>query len=106
MLDDLFTYRLADGSFLTVTNAANHEKDLAWFRSQATGFEVEITDRAVELAMLAVQGPAARGLVATPRLGRAAQTDADGDHRGGGCLRARLRDRLHGRGRGRADRRR
>src|ERR1700759_1201333 len=28
VLDDLFTYRLGDG-FLPVTNAANHEKDLA-----------------------------------------------------------------------------
>ena len=28
VLDDLFTYRLADERFLTVTNAANHERDL------------------------------------------------------------------------------
>src|SRR5687767_126009 len=34
VLDDLFTYRLKD-RFLTVTNAANHDKDIAWFRSQA-----------------------------------------------------------------------
>ena len=33
MLDDLFTYRLADDRYLTVTNAANHERDLAWFAS-------------------------------------------------------------------------
>ena len=32
VLDDLFTYRLADCHFLTVTNAANHERDLAWLR--------------------------------------------------------------------------
>src|SRR6201989_1094413 len=32
VLDDLFPYRLADDRFLTVTNASNHEKDLAWFR--------------------------------------------------------------------------
>src|SRR5215203_1122622 len=37
VLDDLFTYRLGDG-FLTVTNASNHEKDLAWFTKQAEGF--------------------------------------------------------------------
>ena len=30
VLDDLFTYRLAERRFLTVTNAANHERDLAW----------------------------------------------------------------------------
>ena len=33
--DDLFTYRLGPDRFLTVTNASNHEKDLAWFREQA-----------------------------------------------------------------------
>ena len=32
VLDDLFTYRLETDRFLTVTNASNHEKDLAWFR--------------------------------------------------------------------------
>ncbi|HEX2265292.1 MAG TPA: glycine cleavage system protein T, partial [Solirubrobacterales bacterium] len=37
VLDDLFTYRLDDG-FLTVTNASNHEKDLAWFQEQAKAF--------------------------------------------------------------------
>src|SRR3954454_14730554 len=29
VLDDLFSYKLAPDRFLTVTNAANHEKDLA-----------------------------------------------------------------------------
>ena len=33
MLDDLFTYRLADDRYLTVTNASNHEQDFAWFQS-------------------------------------------------------------------------
>jgi aminomethyltransferase len=61
VLDDLFTYRLKD-RFLTVTNAANHDKDIAWFRSQAEQFDVRIED--VNLAMLAVQGPEAR-----PKLG-------------------------------------
>src|SRR4051812_7644907 len=34
VLDALFPYRLADDRYLTVTNAANHDKDLAWFRRQ------------------------------------------------------------------------
>ena len=59
VLDDLFTYRLGD-RFLTVTNAANHEKDLAWFREQAGGFDVEVGDAHADWAMLAVQGPEAR----------------------------------------------
>src|SRR5436309_1521019 len=41
VLDDLFTYRLEPERYLTVTNAANHEKDLAWFRSHAEGFDFE-----------------------------------------------------------------
>jgi aminomethyltransferase len=63
VLDDLFTYRLADGEFLTVTNAANHDKDLAWMQSHAPGFDVDVIDRASDFAMLAVQGPRARDVV-------------------------------------------
>jgi aminomethyltransferase len=66
VLDDLFTYRLQDDRYLTVTNAANHERDLAWFRThaQAGDFgEVEVRDRIEDYAMLAVQGPRARALV-------------------------------------------
>ena len=63
VLDDLFTYRLPD-RFLTVTNAANHEKDLAWFQQQSTEFDVEVHDAHADYAMLAVQGPEARGVVA------------------------------------------
>jgi aminomethyltransferase len=63
VLDDLFSYRLAECTFLTVTNAANHEKDLAWLQSHADGFDVDVVDRAADFAMLAVQGPKARDLV-------------------------------------------
>jgi aminomethyltransferase len=62
VLDDLFTYRL-DGRFLTVTNAANHEKDLAWFRAQAGDFDVDLADAHADWGMLAVQGPAARDAI-------------------------------------------
>jgi aminomethyltransferase len=30
VLDDLFTYRLAEDRYLTVTNASNHSKDHGW----------------------------------------------------------------------------
>ncbi|MDQ6779432.1 MAG: glycine cleavage system aminomethyltransferase GcvT [Actinomycetota bacterium] len=63
ILDDLFTYRLADCEFLTVTNASNHEKDLAWMQEHAAGFDVDVIDCAPEFAMLAVQGLTARELV-------------------------------------------
>jgi aminomethyltransferase len=64
VLDDLFTYRLGPERFLTVTNAANHEKDLRWMRAKAADFAgVEVHDRLHDYAMLAVQGPQARELV-------------------------------------------
>src|SRR5687767_7741985 len=69
VLDDLFSYRLGGvgggggDKFLTVTNASNHESDLAWFRKQAEGLDVALPDRLHDLAMLAVQGPEARGIV-------------------------------------------
>jgi aminomethyltransferase len=62
--DDLFTYRLAECHLLTVTNAANHERDLAWFLAHAGEFDADVTDRRDAFAMLAVQGPQARGLLA------------------------------------------
>jgi aminomethyltransferase len=63
VLDDLFTYRLDGDRFLTVTNASNHARDLEWMRAHADGFDVELGDRLHDLAMLAVQGPEARGIV-------------------------------------------
>jgi aminomethyltransferase len=63
VLDDLITYRLAEGRFLTVSNAANHERDLAWMRSHAGDFDADVIDRRDDFAMLAVQGPRARALV-------------------------------------------
>ena len=63
VLDDLFTYRLAEQQFLTVTNAANHRRDLEWFEAHAVEFNVAVKDRIDAFAMLAVQGPDARGIV-------------------------------------------
>jgi aminomethyltransferase len=63
VLDDLFTYRLAEEQFLTVTNAANHRRDLEWFEAHAVEFNVAVKDRIDAFAMLAVQGPEAREIV-------------------------------------------
>jgi aminomethyltransferase len=65
VLDDLFTYHVEPGRYLTVTNASNHETDLAWFRAQAdaSGFDAQVRDRLDDYAMLAVQGPLAREVV-------------------------------------------
>jgi len=64
VLDDLFTYRLAEDRYLTVTNAANHARDLAWFERHAGGLDATVEDRLDGYAMLAVQGPRAREAVA------------------------------------------
>jgi aminomethyltransferase len=63
VLDDLLTYRLAADRYLTVTNAANQERDVEWFRRHAPGFDAEVEDAAERHAMLAVQGPGAREIV-------------------------------------------
>jgi aminomethyltransferase len=63
VLDDLFTYRLAECHFLTVSNAANHERDLAWMNSHSEGFDADVVDRRDDFAMLAVQGPRARAIL-------------------------------------------
>jgi aminomethyltransferase len=64
VLDDLFTYRIDLDRYLTVTNAANHVRDLAWFIAKASDVaDVQVSDRIDEWAMLAVQGPLAREFV-------------------------------------------
>jgi glycine cleavage system T protein (aminomethyltransferase) len=63
ILDDLITYRLAPDHYLTVTNAANHERDFAWFARHAEGFDAELTDALDNWAMMAIQGPGAREAV-------------------------------------------
>jgi aminomethyltransferase len=64
VLDDLFTYRIESDRYLTVTNAANHLADLAWFEAVAADFpQASVSDRIEEWAMLAVQGPLAREMV-------------------------------------------
>jgi len=64
VLDDLFTYRLDVDRYLTVTNAANHLRDLAWFSARTLEVaDVEVIDQIDEWAMLAVQGPRAREIV-------------------------------------------
>src|SRR3979409_409056 len=56
ILDDVFPYRLADEHFLTVTNAANHEKDLAWFQRHAEDFDADVRDCIDAYPMLPAHG--------------------------------------------------
>ena len=63
VIDDLIVYFMHEAWFRLVVNAATREKDLAWIREQAAGFDVVVTERE-DLAMIAVQGPRARDLAA------------------------------------------
>ncbi|MDT8437960.1 MAG: glycine cleavage system aminomethyltransferase GcvT [Wenzhouxiangellaceae bacterium] len=58
ILDDLISYRLEDDFYRLVVNAATREADLAWMRARLAEFDLTITERD-DLAMIAVQGPAA-----------------------------------------------
>lgn len=63
VIDDLFVYRLGNDRFLVITNAGNHEKDLARLGLIARDFDVYVRDASPDYAMLAVQGPNARRIV-------------------------------------------
>jgi aminomethyltransferase len=63
VIDDLLVYRFAD-HYMLVVNGANREKDWAWASTHAAGFDVELADRSDEIALLALQGPKAPGILA------------------------------------------
>lgn len=63
-VDDIIVYRITPTEYAMVVNASNHAKDVAWIRSKNT-FGVEITDETNDTAMIAVQGPKARDIVAS-----------------------------------------
>ncbi len=62
VIDDLIVYK-RENDYRLVVNCATRETDLAWMESQAGGFAVDIQERPY-LAMLAVQGPQARAMLA------------------------------------------
>lgn len=71
VIDDLIVYFMNDTWFRMVVNAGTRDKDIAWIKQQAAAFSVEVKVRD-DLAMIAVQGPNARGK-AVSVLGEATQ---------------------------------
>lgn len=55
VVDDLLVYCFGD-YFMIVVNAANIEKDFAWFQKNAAGFDITLENRSDEFSLLAVQG--------------------------------------------------
>jgi aminomethyltransferase len=63
VVDDLLVYMRNPEDYFLCINAGNIAKDLAWIREQAARFDVTITDRSNDYALLAVQGPRAAAIV-------------------------------------------
>lgn len=62
ILDDLIVYRMSDDWYRIVVNAATADGDIAWIQTQADKFAVNIRHR-IDLAMIAIQGPKAHGVI-------------------------------------------
>lgn len=62
VVDDLIVYR-RDQGYRLVVNCATREKDLDWMNARLGDFQVTLTEQP-EMAIVAVQGPQARQLVA------------------------------------------
>ena len=62
-VDDAYLYRFLEREYLLVVNAANREKDWEHFQALRDGFDVDMSDRTDEMAMLALQGPRSREML-------------------------------------------
>ena len=64
VIDDAYLYRFFSDEFILVVNAANREKDFVHLEKIRSAFgQVELIDRTAELAMLSLQGPAAKDIM-------------------------------------------
>lgn len=63
VVDDLLVYMRAADDYLVVVNASNIEKDVTWMQEHTSGFDVTLTDRSDDYALLAIQGPRAAEIV-------------------------------------------
>ena len=57
-VDDLLVYKMGENDFFLVINAANIDKDWAWMRQHAEGFDIDLQNRSDDYGQIAVQGPA------------------------------------------------
>lgn len=64
VLDDLVVYRTGEVDYVVVANAANVAVVLAALRARCTGPDVDVVDESAGTALVAVQGPAAAGILA------------------------------------------
>jgi aminomethyltransferase len=62
ILDDVLVYKLQP-FWLMVVNASNRDKIIAWFEKQRGPFQMTMTDRTFDWAMIALQGPKAAAVM-------------------------------------------
>ncbi|GHH67878.1 aminomethyltransferase [Streptosporangium violaceochromogenes] len=64
VLDDLIVYRLAGEEFMVVANASNYPRVAAELTERAKDFDAVVDDRSERYALIAVQGPRSRDILA------------------------------------------
>ena len=62
-VDDLLVYKMGENDFFLVINAANIDKDVAWMREHAAGFDITLDHQSDRYGQLAVQGPESERVV-------------------------------------------
>ena len=63
VLDDLVVYRQGEQEFLVIANASNTAVVFGELLSRASGFDAAVSDATQDYALIAIQGPAAAGIL-------------------------------------------
>ncbi|HLK75484.1 MAG TPA: glycine cleavage system aminomethyltransferase GcvT [Streptosporangiaceae bacterium] len=63
VLDDLVVYRQGEEEFLVIANASNASVVFSELVARASGFDASVVDATEDYALIAVQGPAAAGIL-------------------------------------------
>lgn len=58
-VDDILVHRFGAEHYFLCVNASNSDKDFDWIKSNATGFDAEVTNLSNNYSQLAIQGPRA-----------------------------------------------
>ena len=63
IVDDLLVYRIKEDEYFLVVNASNIEKDFAWAKQNAQGFDIELVNLSDDISEVALQGPKAQDIL-------------------------------------------
>ena len=63
VIDDLIVYHVGDQEYLVVPNAGNRERVAAELVARCAGFDCEVADISLTMALIAVQGPRAEEIL-------------------------------------------